>query len=201
MPVLEILAVRLCEGVSPTDPSLLQNLSTVRDYVKSNSKFYHCIEDPSIIYIIGQWASLAAHKQWLDSPERPKVLKAQEDQLDFVWMIHMDAESIEELPLKAPVMSIARLFVKNEGTHVEDFEKTAMQQRPRLLETTRPYPVVSGWRIDSGQGKKEFVVITGWESVEAHKEYTRMTKEESGEFSLQAHYEGVDVGHSRNMEA
>ncbi len=165
MPILEILAVRLRDGVSPTDPSLLKNLSDVRSYVQSNSNFYHCIEDPSIIYIIGQWASLETHKKWLVSPERDDVLKPQEDQLSLFWMIHMNApeKGIEGLPLKAPVMSVARLFVKSE--HEEEFYRIATSQRVGLVEYAKPYPVVDGWRIDPEEGQKEFVVITGWESV------------------------------------
>ena len=198
MPVLEILAVRLKKGVSAEDPSLLENLSTVRDFVKTNSKFYHCIEDPSVIYIVGQWPSLAAHKEWLISPKRYEVLKAQEDQLEFVWMIHMDG-TIGELPLRAPVLSIARLFVKNE--HEGEFHRVAMAYREGLVVYTKPYRVVDGWRIDPEDGKKEFVVITGWETVEAHKECTRKMGEESKEYaSLGEHFEASDVGHSRNME-
>jgi hypothetical protein len=61
MPVLELLP-RLRPGISAADPTLIPNLSTIRSLVGTNSLFYLCIEDPSLIYILGQWASLTVKK-------------------------------------------------------------------------------------------------------------------------------------------
>lgn len=74
MPILEVCQLRLKEGVSVTDESLLKNLSTVRSIIETNSQFYHCIEDPSLIYILGMWSTLQTHQNFLASPEKKTIL-------------------------------------------------------------------------------------------------------------------------------
>lgn len=198
MPVLEILCSRLRDGVSAADPTLLANLAKVRSMINTKSCWFHSIDDPSCIYIIGEWPSMAAREQFLASPERDEILKDQAEQLEFVWMIHLDGE-ISRVPSGAPVMSVARLFIKSDGTHVQDFDATVTRFRRHLGESTEPCPVLDGWRIDRDEGKHESIWLTGWESVEAHLAFTVEARKDRDYASLREHYE--EVVHVRNMEA
>src|SRR2546421_12493164 len=114
MSVLELLRLRLRPGISPQASPLVENLSTVRSLVHTNSRFYHCIEDPTLIYSLGQRPSLAAHKAFLSSAEKDAILSHQTHQLDFAWMLHLDlpeGKSMEDvLPFTAPVLGITRMF-------------------------------------------------------------------------------------------
>ncbi|KAF2178139.1 hypothetical protein K469DRAFT_731897 [Zopfia rhizophila CBS 207.26] len=199
MKILEVTQLRL-KGVSATDRSLLENLSTVRKSLKTNSQFYHCIEDPSLIYILGMWLSLDAHKAFLDSQERAKVLGPQEDQLEFKWTLHMELDGMSSLPLDAPVMSIARLFINDDQACIDAYNTVVANHKHTLIEATRPYKVVGGWRCDAEPGKHEALLFTGWESVEAHKDFTAKAGGNAEYAGVRENYEGMEVCHARNME-
>ena len=207
MAVLELLLLRLRDGISPTDPTLVRNLSTVRSLVHTNSRFYHCIEDPSLVYILGQWPSLDAHRRFLSSPEKEQILSHQTHQLDFGWMLHLDlpegVSSMDEvIPFPAPILSIARMFFSTSGTHVEAYKKILASHRSKIVDATLPYPLFDGWRIDAQEGKAEYVILTGWETASAHAEFTKSMREAEQEYaSAMDHVEGMEVRHMRNMEA
>lgn len=231
MPVLELLLLRLRPNISPQDPTLLANLSTVRSLVHTNSRFYHCTpdSDPSLIYIVGQWPSLTAHQKFLTSgPVKEEILSHQTHQLDFVWMLHIDLPvdgSVEaSLPLTAPVMAIERFFIRKPDTHLEPnahtntdtgitdhsipFERILANHHEAIASQTHPHPVLGGWRIDPLQPtQKEYVLFSGWASVEAHREFGLSLSNKAGEADgeypggLKDHCGGMEVRHARNMEA
>jgi heme-degrading monooxygenase HmoA len=206
MPVLELLLLRLRPGISPQDPTLVENLSTVRSLVHTNSRFYHCIEEPTLIYILGQWPSLAAHKAFLSSPEKDAILLPQTHQLDFAWMLHLDlpeGKSMEDvLPFTAPILGIARIFFNTSDPDVDAYKKILVDHRSKVVETTGPYPFFGAWRIDAEEGKAEYVILTGWESVEAHDELTSALRVTIREYATATDYvEGMEVRHMRNLEA
>jgi hypothetical protein len=176
MSVLEICQLRIKDGLSTDDPSVLQSLIEVRSMLKSkitntNSRFYQCIEDPTLIYIFGVWPSVSSHENFRSSPARPEILAPQEDVLDFGWITHMPLPGMESLPLDAPVMSLARFFVKGGDDHVE-FQKVLDKSRAKIVDATRPYTVVDGWSCDAEPGKHEALVFTGWASTKDHEEIT-----------------------------
>lgn len=208
MAVLELLLLRLREGVSPIDPILVKNLATVRSLVHTNSRFYHCLEDPRLVYILGQWPSLAAHRQFLSSSEKEQILSHQTHQLDFEWMLHLElpegVSAMENvIPFSAPVLGIERVLFETSGSGVDGYERVLEKRRRRVVDTARPYPLLGGWRIDAQEGRAEYVMITGWESVDAHSESTKeATREESQEDNgVRNHAVGIEVRHARNMEA
>jgi hypothetical protein len=111
---------------------------------------------------------------------------------------------MEELPLDAPVLCIARLFLKNDESLVMRYERTVEKYRGKVKEMTKPYKVVHVWRVDCEGGGKEGVVITGWGSVGAHEEaMKRLAGDEGNEdyATVGECYSGVDVKHARNMES
>ena len=111
---------------------------------------------------------------------------------------------MDELPLDAPVLCIARLFLKPDEEHVTRYERTVEKYREKVEEMTAPYRVVHVWRVDPEEGEKEGVMITGWGNVEAHPEAMKKLVEEEGNedyATVEECYSGVDIKHARNLES
>lgn len=170
MPVLEITLLYLRPGTQPTDANLVSNLRNIRAQLGTNSRFFIAPNsNPSSLYILGVWPTLEAHKAFLSSPDRARILGPQEDQTEFRWSMHVEARSMEDLPLKAPVMYFSRVFAQSER---KDEVRDALKGRSdRAREATTPYPVLEGVSLEPDASKNEFVSFTGWSSEAAHKEF------------------------------
>lgn len=207
MPVLEILQLKIKPTIDPSNLSILTSLRTVRTSLAqkihpTHSRFYQSIEDTSLIYVLGLWDSLSQHQDFLSSPLKTDILSPQEDLLDFSWCLHIELDSMNQLPLKAPILSIARIKLKSGDYHVKQHEEITAQYRPVLKVRSRPFGVVEGWKIDGGaEGERESVVITGWETKEDHLEFRAGLRERNGDYrDLREHWESVEVSHVRDME-
>ena len=110
MPVVEITKLRL-KGLTVHDPALLESLSLVRDKLQTNSRFFSCIGDSSLIYIFGVWANLDAHLAFLASPARNEVLAPQEEMLDLQWTVHLELNSFSPHLLDSAFVAIERFKV------------------------------------------------------------------------------------------
>jgi len=206
MPVLEILLLRVRPSVSPYNPGLLANLSNVRGKIKTNSRFYHAIEDPSLIYIIGQWSSLAAHQQFLASPDRDGILAEQEKQLSFEWMVHIEIAadesigSVDNVPFDAPVMSFCRWEMKPSSADMDMFSSSVAKHAQVVIEAAKPHHVVSGVVLESPEGRKEYVMLTGWASPEAYQRFTSGQKQDSAYMILSEYVNECQIMHGKNLE-
>lgn len=181
MPVLEVLQLRVREGVSPSDPSIHSSLVEVRAVLSSRvvnteSHFYQCIEDTTLIYLLGIWPSLEAHNAFLSSAEKAEILSSQDKFLDFSWMLHIPISSMSEIPLDAPVLHVARLHVLD-VERVTFLERILSSHRGKIGEATKPYNVVSEWRLDTEEARQEVITITGWKSMGAHMAFMKNTRE------------------------
>jgi heme-degrading monooxygenase HmoA len=209
MPTLELLKLQLKPGVSATSPRLLAILSSVRLFVKTNSRFYTCIEDNSLLYILGEWPSLEAHKAFLSSPERETVLKPQEEVADFAWCEHIEmSESMNTtLPLDAQVLALARLWIKPDATSCEKFEKLMRKYRDEIVTGSSAEVLFDGWRVDQVEGEKEYVVLSGWDSQKHHLAWEETTRRDIPEYAGMGKYydvrngeAGVEVVHLKDAE-
>jgi hypothetical protein len=207
MPVLEILQLRVKPSISPSDPAILTSLQTVRSLLtqkihSTHSRFYQSIEDTSLIYVLGLWDSLSQHQDFLSSPLRAEILAPQEYLLDFSWCVHIPLENMEDLPLEAPAVAIARIKVKSGEDHVVKHREITGKYRAMLEESTRPFGVAEGWRVDvGGEGEREQVIFTGWEEKEDHLAFSTGLRERFEDYrELRDHWESVEASHTRNME-
>lgn len=108
---------------------------------------------------------------------------------------------MDELPLGASTMAVARLFIKNSEEHVKGYDDVAEKYRRVVVEGAKPWKVVDGWRVDCEEGRREAIMLSGWDGIEAHEEFTARTREKYPEYAgVREHYEGMDVKHARNME-
>ncbi|EXJ88964.1 hypothetical protein A1O3_02028 [Capronia epimyces CBS 606.96] len=186
MPVTELALLRLLPGIEVSSPALLANLSKAKDVMEGASghkfQYYHCIEDPSLIFIIGAWASVTFHMQeFIPSRANQEILSLLKDQITVHWMFHLDIDqTATPLPLQGHALAIGRHFI-------DKGEKDVFQSR---FEASRDElegviggigHVVGGYRMDKGfdplllslpsreEGEREeFVLFTGWDSVEHH---------------------------------
>lgn len=207
MAILEICLLKTKPHLSQNDPSLLSALQKARTGLKTKvvdtqSRFYRCIEDPSLIYIFGVWPSLARHQEFISSSHKAEILDAQDELFDFQWIIHTEigGEGMEEVPLKAPVVAIARLFIKSEL--VERYQKVVDKYASVVENGTKPYKPFAAWRVDCDEGKFEHLIVTGWAKEADHAAFAQKTGQEHPEYAaVRENYEGVDVKHARDMES
>jgi hypothetical protein len=156
MSVVEITQLRL-KGLTVDDPTLLESLSLVRGKLQTNSRFFSCIEDPSLIYIFGVWPSLDAHLKFLASPARNEILGPQEDILDFQWTAHLKLNAISPRLLDVPFIAIEKVEVNGDqvGAWNQDIDEHA-----RHLQMIDQLDVIHGWRCDAPIGNHEAITLT-----------------------------------------
>jgi hypothetical protein len=207
MPILELTFLKIKDGFSPTSPSILSSLTQVRKDLAdrihpTHSRFYTSLSFPSDIYILGTWPSLAAHHAFLSSPLKSEILGAQEDVFEFQWSIHVPIENgMEDLPLNAPVLAIARLLTKPGAAQIAEDERILGKYRHLIEDATKPHPVFDGWRCDAEEEEPESMMISGWGSEGAHDEFRERTRRENGEYAgVRDTYRGMSIVHVRDLE-
>jgi heme-degrading monooxygenase HmoA len=172
MPVLEINLLHLRPGIQPTDLNLVSNLRNIRAQLGTNSRFYiSTTSDLPCLYIIGIWPTLEAHKSFLSSPDRARILGPQEEQTEFRWSVHVEAQSIEHIPLQAPFIHFSRVFAHAEGEN--EIGRILKERNDKARKATKPYPVFEGTSIEPEMGKEEYISCTGWSSEAAHKQFEK----------------------------
>lgn len=195
-------ALRIKSPYTATTPALLKSLQQVRAQLGNHSRFYHILEDPSQVYILGLWPSLAAHQEFLASPKSKEILGPQGDKLEFVWGSHIPLESYDQLPLKANLLAFTRLWIAPQD--VEGYQAIVDQNQPIVASVTAPHPVYTTWRIDAPEGKPESVLFTGWENLPVHEAFMEKRSAESKEYKFVVDNYPIggsrDVKHGRDME-
>jgi heme-degrading monooxygenase HmoA len=194
MAVLELTLLRLKRGIDHTDPALLANLRAIRAEIKTNSRFYHCIEDPSLLYILGLWPSQESHNNFLASADRARILGPQEQQTEFLWGLHAELDSMQSLPLNANVLAISRQSVRPES--IKQYEEIMAAKDQSIRDATPQYPLVWVWRIDAGEGKHEALMFTGWNSVENHERFMESNEDK---YTTEIYLEG-ETKHGVDLE-
>ncbi|KAI1941399.1 hypothetical protein LOZ66_001915 [Ophidiomyces ophidiicola] len=176
MPVTELALLHLKPSFSADSPNVQSALRLARHSMESFTGYpfylYTQIEDPSYIYVIGSWASVAQHmEQWIPSNKNQELLKSVDGILDVEWMFHLDIDQVAlkdaqrgGIPFSAPLIGIARRDVAS-GKR-EDIVAMFENSKQPLLNFTEPYPICSGWKLDhdvnSKVKKEEFVLFSGW---------------------------------------
>ena len=105
MAITEIALLHLSPNVTILDPDLRSALSNAKMIMQryTNRAFYYFqqVEDPTYIYIFGEWDSLDQHmNQFIPGAENQALLQSLKGLLTVEWLLHIDA-SHAELPLPA----------------------------------------------------------------------------------------------------
>ncbi|KAH3979547.1 hypothetical protein HBI24_000620 [Parastagonospora nodorum] len=213
MAVTEVALLRILPGGTAEDPNLRFNLAYAKDVMQryTNNTFYYFqqIEDPSYIYIIGEWESLDQHmNHFIPSAGNQALLERLKDQLTVEWLLHADV-SHAGLPLPKTeaemtnaregklAMSVGRHFVKD-GQR-ENFQNTFDANRAKLQDYVTEGTIGGGWRVDKEDDKAEWFLMCPWTSVEQHLDFAK-TEGFQKYTQDKEHLESADVKHAKLLD-
>ncbi|KAF8908368.1 hypothetical protein CPB85DRAFT_1436153 [Mucidula mucida] len=199
MAILELALLRLKPGVNidATLPNLRHARTAMQQSAGGGHAFYYYqqVEDPTLVYIVGSWPSVAYHYDvFIPSAENKQVLELLKDQIGVDWLIHVDVDP-KSIPLDTPMIAIARHFIKD-GEKKEHFDMTFASSKPPLIDTTEG-KLAGGWRLDKEDGgKDEWVLFTGWGSLEDHAKFGN--SEEFKQYAkIRNHLASFEVRHAK----
>lgn len=196
MSVLELAIFSIKSPHTVATPSLqsaLKNALQVLDTASGSTfNLLQQIEDPSILYLLGSWSSVEAHKEFLVSAENIALLEAVKELINVDLMLHAQIDKTT-LPLAAPFIIISRTVVK--AGEKEGFEAVLGATRDYVAEHTKPYLAAGGWRVDEGV-VGEWVQFTGFQSVEQYQAFPKTEHGKIMAFVEKYH----DLGHAKTLD-
>lgn len=203
MPVTELALLHLPPSSLPLSPSLRSTLFSAKQAMESFTShhfhFYTQLQDPAYIYIIGTWDSLSQHQdEWIPSERNQELLRELEGRVFVEWMVHAELGGVvdEVVSLGAPVLGIERYFVSKGGRGVFESE---MKEKMGVVEYIKPWRIGGGWMVERRKDAEEFVLFTGWESLEAYKRFEE--SEEGKEYgTIRELAEKCEVKHAVKLE-
>lgn len=209
MTVTEITLLHLLQGFTITNADVRLKLAHARTVMQdfTGRTFYYLqqVEDPSFIYIFGEWNSLDQHmNEFIPSAENRALLEGLKDLLSVDWLLHVDTPHAD-LPLpglgkkqtKAPVYGLVRHFVRN-GRRAQ-FQETYENEKRHLQAFVTGGTIGGGWRVDKEGEEEEWVLLTPWMSVEQHHSFAE-TDGFTKYGKIQECIEGADIKHARILD-
>lgn len=209
MTVTEIALLHLAHIATADDTDVRSKLAHARSVMRqyTGRAFYYLqqIEDPSYIYIIGEWKSLDQHmNDFIPGADNQALLEDLKSLLSVGWLLHIDAPHAD-LPLpepsenraKASVYGLVRHFVKK-GQRTQ-FQETYENEKRHLQAFVTEGTIGGGWRIDKEGDKEEWVLLTPWTSVEQHHAFAE-TDGFAEYGKIREHIEGAEIRHARIMD-
>jgi hypothetical protein len=173
MTVTEIALLHLRSGKS-ISPSLAGNLLKAQEaqeeYSKYPVRFFSQVDDPSYIYLLGGWDSVTQHmEKWIPSSTNQTLLELLKDEIDVLWMFHVDVDC-EEILIDVPNVTIGRYLLEDGGK--DSFQETSDATNRYVSEFSSPRPFQGGRRIDKEDNKEEFVLFMDRDDVAHHMSCT-----------------------------
>ncbi|KAF2632036.1 hypothetical protein BU25DRAFT_138079 [Macroventuria anomochaeta] len=217
MTITEIALLHLSPYVTIDDADLRSKLAHAKTVMQNYTgrTFYYLqqVEDPTYIYILGEWESLDRHmNDFIPSTDNLALLESLKNLLSVDWLLHINVPHAD-LPLpeagtskqKASVYSIVRHFVKD--GHRELFQWRFDTEKHHLQDFVSEGKIGGGWRIDKEGGKEggkegdkdEWVLLTPWTSVEQHHAFAE-TDGFAKYGNIREHIEGAEIKHARILD-
>lgn len=206
MTITELALVRLLPPTTVDDATLRSKLAHAKGVMEkfTGRKFYYLqqTEDPSLIYIIGEWDSLDQHmNDFIPSADNQAVLESLKTDLTVDWLLHVDVPHTN-LPFppkagSAGVYSITRHFVKSgeKTIFTEAFEANKNLLQDHVSEGT----IGGGWRLDKEDEKEEFDLFIPWTNVDQHfgfgksEAFTKYAK-------IRDHIDDAEIKHAKLLD-
>jgi quinol monooxygenase YgiN len=210
MTITEVALLRLAPGVDADDPTLRANLAEAKrvmeKYTGNTFYYFRQIEDPSLIYIIGEWESLDQHmNHFIPSADNQAMLDLLKAQVTVEWLLHAgvshanlplprsDAEMARALEGET-VISVGRHFVKDDQK--KEFQQVFEANKGYLQDFITEGKLGGGWRVDNGDGKEEWILICPYTSFEQHLDFAN-TDEFQKYVQIKEHIDGADIKHAK----
>jgi heme-degrading monooxygenase HmoA len=221
MPVSEFAVIPLTQPITQDYPALpktlIQNLKYAKEVLESASgygfRYFQQIEDPSLIYILGLWDSVAAHDGFVASPENQRLLELFKNDISMtgdrkMTLWHLEGDIFALNPSSAlksvftvPAISINRHSVPAEKK--EGFVNKFQEVRDILEDYAKPFKVVGGWRIEkeevNGKEREEWALFSGFNSVDHHMAFANTDPFQKYR-EIVGFVEGFDVKHLKTIE-
>jgi hypothetical protein len=213
MPVTELALLHLPSKNSIDSATLRSKLThaktVMQTYTGRSFYFLQQVEDPSLIYIIGEWDSLAQHMEhFIPGKENQAVLESLKDDVTVEWLLHIDVPHAG-LPLPKDdsstskalsgklVWSIVRHFIRD-GERGK-FQNAFDDNKQYLQDFVTEGQIGGGWRVDRDEEKEEWVLFCPWTGVEQHSEFART--DGFGKYGgIREYIAGAEIKHARLLD-
>lgn len=190
MPVTELALFLLPSPQAHSSPQLLSFLNRAAAVMSAHEastgsfRYFLSADDPSHVYLVGEWASARAHwEEFIPSGGNQELLEHAKSALDVAWMFHVDVPQ-NKLALDAEVVRIERWVVDREN--VDAFEKAL--EELRSSKETSSVDWNGGWRIDAREDNKaEWAMFVGQKKVDVAAQASGETSGKSS-FSILLKY-------------
>jgi hypothetical protein len=212
MPVTELGFFGLKPGVDITSPLLLHNLfeakQTCEAFTARNSdnkgaifRWEHCVEDPALIYYVGDWGSVDEHRvQFANSADNKRLegLLGGEVTINQYFHLALDQSRVDVRgALDGKGVAVLRHFVKP-ASRVEVDRLWQMKLPDLNVRFGGEGKVVAGWRIDkAAEDKDELVVFVGLESKDQRLDAGQTVL---GGAEVMKYLDGVEVTHAAELD-
>ncbi|KAF2255965.1 hypothetical protein BU26DRAFT_512895 [Trematosphaeria pertusa] len=213
MAITEMALLHLSEGTTADDASLRSKLTKAKTVMQTYTgrTFYimQQIEDPSFLYVIGEWESLDQHMNgFIPSADNQALLESLKDELAVDWLLHIDAphtalplpktDAEKEKALKGELIySIGRHFIKT--GEKDKFQETFDANKKYPMEYVTEGSIGYGWRVDKEEHNEEFVLWGPWKSVDQHLGFAK-TEGFAKYAKIRDHLDGADIKHAKIMD-
>ncbi len=160
MAISEIGLLRLKPSASLEDPEIQKRLADIKSHLSSftGHEFYYFrqVQDPSLLYLLGQWESLESHYKGMHgSEEWKKGVMEMSNYFAFQWMAHYDFQLASLKPDAGSIMEVRRFLMKTNA-------RAAFDKHAKAIETEAigdKDSLVSGWKVDAKEDNEEYAVI------------------------------------------
>ncbi|KZM22831.1 uncharacterized protein EKO05_0001576 [Ascochyta rabiei] len=209
MTITEIALLHLSPDVAVDDAKLRSKLVRAKTVMQefTGRSFYYLqqIEDPTYVYIVGEWESLSQHmNDFIPGSDNQAVLESLRGLMSVEWLLHIDVPHAG-LPLpstvtnkhKAPVYGIVRHYIKD--GQKSQFQQTFDMEKHNLQEFVTKGDFGGGWRVDKEGNKDEWVLLTPWTSVEQHHAFAE-TDGFANYGKIREHIDGAEIKHARILD-
>jgi heme-degrading monooxygenase HmoA len=213
MTITEIALLHLASSITIEDADLRSALAhakaVMEGYTGNTFYYFQQTEDPSYIYIFGEWESLDQHmNHFIPGAENQAVLESLKDKMTVDWLLHADV-SHADLPLPFSdaerakalrgelVLCVGRHFVK-EGKR-EMFQESFKANKHHLQNYVTEGTIGGGWRIDIEGGRDEWVLLCPFKDVQQHLDFA---KSEGFEHyaQIREYIDGAEIKHAKLLD-
>lgn len=212
MPITELALLHLTPGTTIDDAALRSNLSHAKTVLQNYTgrTFYYMqqTEDPSCIYVIGEWDSLDQHlNDFIPSADNQALLES----LKHVLTVDSNLEHLDvanaDLPLPTSpalleqartgelVWSVVHHTIKAGEKHrfLDTFHANKRYLQDSITELDGK--IGGGWCV--GQGKENvFVLLCPWKGVDQHEEFGK-TEGFQKYVKITEWIDGADIKHAK----
>jgi hypothetical protein len=162
MAVTEVALLHV-RGGKPPSPTLIANLHKGKNNQQMFSGrpayFLTQVGDPSYIFLLSGWDSVEQHcGQWIPSSTNKDLMKQLQDEIEVLWMFHVDIGSEQDNGGRGRIPSfdnratiaMTRFTIKTGRKH--SFGEALNTVKHCISVFTKPRHLYGGWRIDREKG-------------------------------------------------